>query len=58
MTAEDYERVRAAHWETFPRSVRRGILEWILDANRPETRAKRIAETASAAAAGRRANQG
>lgn len=47
----------AEHWEAFPPSVRRAILVWILDAKRPETRAKRIAETASEAAAGRRANQ-
>lgn len=47
----------AKHWEAFPPSVRRAILVWILDAKRPETRARRIAETASEAAAGRRANQ-
>ena len=47
----------AEHWEAFPPSVRRAILVWILDAKRPETRAKRLAETASEAAAGRRANQ-
>ena len=47
----------ADHWEGFPPSVRRTILLWILDAKRPETRARRIAETASEAAAGRRANQ-
>lgn len=45
------------HWNAFPKSVRRGILEWILAAKRPETRQKRIAETASLAAEGRRANQ-
>jgi len=33
------------NWENFPRSVKRGILEWILNAKRPETRQKRIAET-------------
>ncbi len=41
----------------FPRSVQRGILEWILGAKRPETRAKRIHETATLAAQGKRANQ-
>lgn len=45
------------HWQGFPRSVRRGILEWIEQAKRPETRAKRIAETATRAARGERANQ-
>ena len=47
----------AEQWEGFPPSARRLILLWILDAKRPETRAKRIAETASEAAAGRRAHQ-
>jgi uncharacterized protein YdeI (YjbR/CyaY-like superfamily) len=45
------------HWEGFPASVRRGLLHWILDAKRPETRTRRIAETAAEAAAGRRAGQ-
>lgn len=47
----------ADHWEHFPRSVKRGILEWIEQAKRPETRAKRIAETATRATQGERANQ-
>lgn len=47
----------AAHFAAFPRSVRRGILEWILQAKRPDTRAKRVAETARLAAANERANQ-
>lgn len=47
----------AEQWDGFPRSVRRGILEWLLDAKRPPTRAKRIAETAARAARGERANQ-
>jgi uncharacterized protein YdeI (YjbR/CyaY-like superfamily) len=34
------------NWDGFPRSVRRGALEQILNAKRPETRAKRIAEVA------------
>ena len=44
-------------FEQFPRSVKRGILEWIVQAKRPETRGKRIAETARLAAENRRANQ-
>jgi uncharacterized protein YdeI (YjbR/CyaY-like superfamily) len=47
----------AEQWEGFPPSARRAILVWILDAKRPETRARRIAETASEAAAGRRPNE-
>lgn len=47
----------AGHFEAFPRSVKRGILEWISTAKTPETRAKRIAETAQLAEENRRANQ-
>ncbi len=35
-----------ANWDAFPRTVKRGVLEWILNAKRPETRRKRIEETA------------
>jgi uncharacterized protein YdeI (YjbR/CyaY-like superfamily) len=45
------------NFEAFPRSVKRGILEWIMQAKRPETRAKRVAETARLAAENKRANQ-
>jgi uncharacterized protein YdeI (YjbR/CyaY-like superfamily) len=47
----------AEHFEAFPRSVKRGILEWIVQAKRAETRAKRIDETATLAARNERANQ-
>jgi uncharacterized protein YdeI (YjbR/CyaY-like superfamily) len=47
----------ATNWEAFPRSAKRGILEWILNAKAPETRAKRIAETAEKAGRNERANQ-
>jgi uncharacterized protein YdeI (YjbR/CyaY-like superfamily) len=53
----DSSRAARAHWDAFPRSVKRGILEWILNAKRPETRQKRIEETASQAAKNLRANQ-
>ena len=46
-----------AEWDAFPRSARRAILEWIGSAKRDATRAKRVAETVSEAAEGRRANQ-
>lgn len=39
------DRRAEAHFKAFPPSSRRGILEWILNAKRPETRAKRIGET-------------
>jgi uncharacterized protein YdeI (YjbR/CyaY-like superfamily) len=45
-----------AHFDTFPRSSKRLILEWIGQAKRPETRAARVTETASLAALGKRAN--
>jgi uncharacterized protein YdeI (YjbR/CyaY-like superfamily) len=41
-------------WDGFPRSVRRAVLEWIVQAKRPETRARRISETAREAARGER----
>lgn len=46
-----------AYFDAFPRSARRGILEWIFTAKRPETRAQRIAETVRLAAQNERANQ-
>ena len=45
------------HWDAFPRSVKRGILEWIGTAKKPETRRKRVTETATLAAENVRANQ-
>jgi uncharacterized protein YdeI (YjbR/CyaY-like superfamily) len=49
-TAESY-------FDAFPRSVKRAILEWIANAKRPETRARRISETVESAARNIRANQ-
>ncbi|MBJ2122643.1 YdeI/OmpD-associated family protein [Arthrobacter sp. MSA 4-2] len=46
-----------SNWDRFPRSTRRGILEWIVQAKRPETRRTRIMETARLAALNERANQ-
>lgn len=50
-------RLAHPHWDVFPRSVKRGILEWITQAKKPETRAKRIKEAALLAAENKRANQ-
>ena len=47
----------AANFDAFPRSAKRGILEWISSAKTAETRAKRIAETARLAGENIRANQ-
>ena len=41
-------------WDAYPRSVKRGTLQWIKTAKTAKTRAARIAETAEAAATGRR----
>ena len=45
------------NWELFSRSSRRGMLEWIFNAKRPETRQKRIATTVKLAAQNKKANQ-
>ncbi len=45
------------HFDAFPRSVKRRILEWIVQTKRSETRSARITETARLAAENRRANQ-
>lgn len=44
-------------WEGFSKSSRRGILEWILNAKRPETRIQRIEETVRLASGNVKANQ-
>lgn len=41
-------------WDAYPRSVRRSALEIVLNAKRPETRARKIAEIARCAEAGTR----
>lgn len=46
-----------AYFDAFPRSVKRGILEWISTAKTAATRTKRITETATLAAENKRANQ-
>jgi uncharacterized protein YdeI (YjbR/CyaY-like superfamily) len=45
----------AAMFDAFPKSARRAILEWIAQAKRPETRARRVLETAERAAGNERA---
>lgn len=44
------------NWEKFPRSSKRGILEWIMNAKKTETRQKRIEETVRLAANNIKAN--
>ena len=57
--AAEFDKYTAAraNFDAFPRSAKRGILEWIVQAKRPETRAKRVAETARLAQENERANQ-
>ena len=45
------------NFDAFPRSVKRGILEWISNAKKAETRAGRVEETARLAAENQRAAQ-
>ena len=47
----------ANNFNAFPRSVKKGILEWIQNAKREETRNKRIEQTVSLAEKNIRANQ-
>jgi uncharacterized protein YdeI (YjbR/CyaY-like superfamily) len=47
-----------ANWDAFPRSAKRAMLLWIVQARRPATRAARVAEVAGRAAVGERANSG
>ncbi|MBB5516791.1 uncharacterized protein YdeI (YjbR/CyaY-like superfamily) [Rubricella aquisinus] len=56
-TAFDAHPPARAEWDSFPPSARRGILEWIKQAKRPQTRADRITQTATLAQKGQRANQ-
>lgn len=44
------------NWEKFSRSSKRGILEWIMNAKKAETRRKRIEETVSLAEQNIKAN--
>lgn len=44
------------NYQAFPPSSKRIILEWIMNAKRPETRRKRIEETVALAAKDKRAN--
>lgn len=45
------------YFDAFPRSVKRGILEWLMNAKQAETRAKRIHEIVMLAERNERANQ-
>jgi uncharacterized protein YdeI (YjbR/CyaY-like superfamily) len=53
----DKNKTAEKNFLAFPASTRRGILEWILNAKRPETRQKRVEETVTLAVQNIRANQ-
>ena len=55
--ALDAQPLARAHWNDFPRSTKRAILEWIGAAKTDATRARRVEQTAGEAATRRRANQ-
>lgn len=53
----DANPVAKGHFGGFSRSVKRGMLEWLLNAKSSVTRAKRIAEIVTLAERNERANQ-
>ncbi|MCB0840582.1 MAG: YdeI/OmpD-associated family protein [Bacteroidetes bacterium] len=53
----DQNPIALGNFQAFPPSVRRGILEWIFNAKRVDTREKRIQETVELAEQNIRANQ-
>jgi uncharacterized protein YdeI (YjbR/CyaY-like superfamily) len=54
--ALDREPAARRHWDQFPPSSRRAILEWIVTAKREATRARRVSETVELAAENLRAS--
>ncbi|MCX6214026.1 YdeI/OmpD-associated family protein [Spirosoma sp.] len=58
LAAEFHENPMAkGYFDAFPKSVKRGILEWLLNAKTATTRAKRIREIVTLAERNERANQ-
>jgi len=47
----------AAFFESIPPSAKREFIEWVTGAKRPETRAKRLAESVKMLAGGHRRNE-
>lgn len=54
-TALDANEAARVHFDAFPASTRKGLLAWVAQAKRAETRARRIEELIREAEAGRRA---
>lgn len=57
LSAFNDNKIAFEHFDKFPRSSKRNILEWILNAKRPETRVARINETVRLASQNIKANQ-
>jgi uncharacterized protein YdeI (YjbR/CyaY-like superfamily) len=55
--ALDENSLAKEYFELFPRSVKRAILEWLMNAKQPDTRLKRITEIIEKAEKNERANQ-
>jgi uncharacterized protein YdeI (YjbR/CyaY-like superfamily) len=55
--ALDADPAARRQWDGFPRSAKRAILAWIAAARRPRTRERRVAQTATLAAQGIRADE-
>jgi uncharacterized protein YdeI (YjbR/CyaY-like superfamily) len=55
--ALDQKPLAKEYFNLFPRSVKRGILEWLMNAKQAETRLKRITEIVEKAERNERANQ-
>jgi uncharacterized protein YdeI (YjbR/CyaY-like superfamily) len=55
--AFDENTLAKEYFELFPRSIKRGILEWLMNAKQHETRLKRITEIIEKAERNERANQ-
>ena len=55
-TMMNHNTVALQYWEKFPKSVKRGILEWICNAKKIETKMARIEKTVLLAAENKRAN--
>jgi uncharacterized protein YdeI (YjbR/CyaY-like superfamily) len=55
--ALDQNLLAKEYFDLFPRSVKRGILEWLMNAKQAETRLKRITEIVNKAERNERANQ-
>lgn len=51
-----HNKIAQENWQAFPPSYKRGILEWIKNAKKPETRVKRIQDTVTKAAKNIKAN--